>query len=87
MNLREKDGEEIPMARCMEDGHVAISLKGKKLEGGFGLVRTGKGDGARWLLIKMKDDKADARRNPVNTQPKSALTARTLKEIERDERV
>jgi DNA ligase D-like protein (predicted 3'-phosphoesterase) len=85
-NIREKDGEESPMAECVESGHIAIWLEGKKLQGGYALVRTGKGDSARWLLLKMKDERADARRNPVNSQPKSAITGRTLKQIARDER-
>ena len=83
-NIREKDSKEISMEKCLEDGHVAIRLEGRKLEGGYGLVRTGKDEKARWLLIKMKDDKADARRNPVSSRPKSAITGRTLKQIEKD---
>lgn len=85
VNIREKDGRPIPMERCLEEGHVAIWLEGGKIEGGYGLVRTGNGDKARWLLIKMKDEKADARRNPVGSRPKSVLSGRTLKQIERDE--
>jgi DNA ligase D-like protein (predicted 3'-phosphoesterase) len=84
-NLREKDGNMVPMGKCVADGHIAIWLSGKKLQGGYGLVRTGKGPKAQWLLIKMKDEKADARRNPVSTQPKSAITGRTLKQIEQQE--
>jgi DNA ligase D-like protein (predicted 3'-phosphoesterase) len=37
-----------------------------------------------WLegrKIKMKDEEADARRNPTRTQPQSAVSGRTLKEI------
>ena len=83
VNIREKDGKEIPMDKCFEDGHIAIRLEGKKLEGGYGLVRTGKGEKARWLLIKMNDEKADARRNPVSSRPKSAITGRTLRQIEK----
>jgi hypothetical protein len=56
------------------------SLKGRKLRGGYALVRTDSGDDARWLLIKM-DDEADARRNPTSTEPKSVLSGRTLEEI------
>jgi len=85
-NIKEKDGNKVAMDRCIEQGHIAIRLDGKKLKGGYGLVRTGKGDKARWLLIKMRDAHADARRNPVSSQPKSALTGRTLKQIERDQR-
>jgi DNA ligase D-like protein (predicted 3'-phosphoesterase) len=86
VNIREADGRQVPMERCIEEGHIAIRLQGKKLQGGYGLVRTGKGPKARWLLIKMKDEKADARRNPVSTLPRSALSGRTLKEIEMEER-
>ena len=85
-NTKEKEGKQVPMGTCIEQGHITIRLDGNKLKGGYGLVRTGKGDRARWLLIKMRDAHADARRNPVSSQPKSALTGRTLKEIERDER-
>jgi len=38
-----------------------------------------------WLLIKMDDDKADARRNPVSTEPDSVLSGRSLKEIAADD--
>ena len=58
----------------------------KKLKGGYALIRTGAGKDTRWLLIKMKDDGADARRNPVSTEPESVLTGRTLKEIAEAER-
>jgi hypothetical protein len=33
----------------------------------------------------MKDEKADARRNPLRSEPDSALTRRSLKQIEKDE--
>lgn len=33
--------------------------------------------------MKMKDDEADARRNPVSTEPKSVLSDRSMKEIEK----
>lgn len=82
-NLREEnpEHESVSMAQAYADGHIAIWLEGRKLEGGYALVRTGRGEDKRWLLIKMKDEKADARRNPVTTQPASVLTGRTLQEI------
>jgi len=80
-NLRAEDDEPVSMAEALRDGHVAVWLEGEKLRGGYALIRTGKGDDAQWLLIKMKDDEADARRNPVSTQPDSVLTGRTLEEI------
>jgi DNA ligase D-like protein (predicted 3'-phosphoesterase) len=85
-NIKEKDGKPVPMEKCVKDGHVTIRLEGGKLRGGYALIRTGKGESARWLLIKMDDDEADARRNPVSTQSKSALTGRTMKQIEKQGR-
>ena len=84
-NLKEDDdGGEVPMADCLEDGHLTVWLEGEKLRGGYALTRTGRGDEKRWLLVKMDDDEADARRNPVSTEPESVLSGRTLEEI-RDE--
>lgn len=85
-NLRgEKDAEETSMQQSYDEGKVEIYLQGQKLEGGYALIRTGDGQDARWLLIKMDDEKADARRNPTSTEPKSVLTGRTLEEIRQEE--
>lgn len=84
-NLTEKDGKTLPAGKAIERGHILMRLHGKKLKGGYALQRTGKGKSARWLLVKMKDDAADARRNPVSTEPKSVLSGRTLSQIAREE--
>ena len=82
-NLKEEDPgyEPMSMADALASGLVAVWLEGHKLRGGYALVRTGRGEDSRWLLIKMKDEEADARRNPVSTQPQSVLTGRTLEQI------
>ncbi len=81
-NLRaDKEEEKKSMEESLAEGKADIWLEGKKIKGGYVLVRTGKGKKERWLLIKMKDDEADARRKPVSTEPKSAVSGRTLKEI------
>jgi hypothetical protein len=49
------------------------------------LIRTEGGDEERWFLIKMDDEKADARRNPTSTEPKSVLSGRTLDEVKEEE--
>ncbi|MEA3402378.1 MAG: DNA polymerase ligase N-terminal domain-containing protein [Armatimonadota bacterium] len=85
-NLKEDDeGDEEPMsvAEQIEDGHATVWLQGEKLSGGYALIRTGGDD--RWLLIKMRDDEADARRNPTSTEPQSVKTGRTIEEIAQDE--
>ena len=64
---------------------MTIWLEGKKLSGGYALIRTGGGDDERWLMIKMDDGKADARRNPTSTEPDSVKTGRSLDEIREQE--
>lgn len=84
-NLTEKDGEAVPMADALDAGHAVFALHGKKLEGGYALTRAGKGRNARWLLVKMRDDAADARRNPVRTEPKSVKSGRTIEQIAKED--
>jgi DNA ligase D-like protein (predicted 3'-phosphoesterase) len=85
-NLKqEEDGQKgKSIAQQIEDGHVTIWLNGQKLQGGYALIRTGKGGDSFWLLIKMDDEKADARRNPTSTENKSVKTGRTMDEIRKD---
>ncbi|MGH7563623.1 MAG: DNA polymerase ligase N-terminal domain-containing protein, partial [Gemmatimonadota bacterium] len=37
------DGDEVPVARAIDDGHLKIWLDGEKLRGGYALTRIGKG--------------------------------------------
>lgn len=80
-NITGKDGDTQPLKMAHENGHILVRLKGKKLEGGFALHRTGKKSEGKWLLVKMDDEKADARRNPVSTQPKSVKSGKTLHQV------
>jgi len=84
-NLTEKDGEIQPVEKALEAGHVLIELRGEKLKGGYALHRTGSGDDARWLLVKMNDKHADARRNPVSTEPESVKSGRNIEQIAKEE--
>ena len=72
-NLREES-----MAKSLAAGHASFWLEGHKLHGGWSLRHT---DGRRWLLIKRRDDEADARRQPVRTQPESVVSGRTIDEV------
>ena len=71
-----------PMAAAVAAGHASFWLEGEKLRGGWSLRHTG---GRQWLLVKRRDEEADARRRPVSTQPRSVLTGRTIDELTRDE--
>jgi DNA ligase D-like protein (predicted 3'-phosphoesterase) len=74
----DEDGNDAKsLSEQINDGHVTFRLKGEKIKGGYALIHTGQ----RWLLIKMDDDEADAKRNPTSTEPRSVKTGRTLEEI------
>ena len=40
--------------------------------------------GPQWLLIKRRDAAADARRDPVSTQPESIRSGRTVERVAKD---
>lgn len=68
-NMSKKDGLDVTLARALENGHAAVWLEGKKLSGGYALTRTPRG----WLLVKMRDEKADASRDILKESPGSVL--------------
>ena len=67
-------------------GSIEVILQGKKLQGGYNLIKMkgGKMKG-NWLLIKQEDEFADSRQDPVRSQPHSAVTGRSLNQISQDE--
>jgi bifunctional non-homologous end joining protein LigD len=52
-NIRQKNGKIVPMQKCIEERHIEICLKSKKLNGNFALIRS-KGPKENWLIFKMK---------------------------------
>jgi DNA ligase D-like protein (predicted 3'-phosphoesterase) len=66
---------------AIENGHLSFWLEGEKLRGGWTLQRTSGGSKPQWLVIKRRDEGADARRNPVSTQPESVRSDRTIDEL------
>ncbi len=79
-NITEKNGQTQPAAKALEDGHLLVWLHGQKLRGGYALQRMG-GGGDSWLLVKMDDEEADARRNPTSTEPQSVLSGKTIESL------
>ena len=76
------DGEELAVGRAVEEGHVKVWLEGEKLRGGYALTHAKLGgDESNWLLVKIDDEAADARRNPTSTEPHSVLSDRTIEEV------
>jgi len=86
-NLRRDDrGKAIDMQSAFDEGLLEVWLEGRKLRGGYALVhaRVG-GKQEHWLLVKMKDEGADARRNPTNTQRQSVISGRTIEQVAEEE--
>ncbi|HEY7632253.1 MAG TPA: DNA polymerase ligase N-terminal domain-containing protein [Thermoleophilaceae bacterium] len=73
-----EQGGRVPWPEALDRGHAVFVLHGEKLQGGFALQRTRKGEKAQWLLIKRRDDDAVAGSDVVSERPESVLTGRTL---------
>ncbi|MDQ6817939.1 MAG: DNA ligase [Actinomycetota bacterium] len=73
--------EERSMAEALAAGHVKVWLEGQKLRGGWTLQRTRGGEKPQWLVIKRRDEEADARRRPESTQPVSIKSGRTVEQV------
>jgi hypothetical protein len=69
------------MREALRAGHASFWLEGVKLRGGWTLQRIRDGKKPQWLLIKQRDEYADAARNPVSTQPESVLSGRTIEQV------
>ncbi len=82
-NTKEKGGQEVPMARAIEEGHVTVWLEGKKLKGGYAITRFRKDKNESWLLVKMNDEAADASYDITSTRPESALSGKSMEGIAR----
>ena len=77
----------VDVDRGLRDGNLKFELHGKKLKGAWALVRM-KGrnerpDKPNWLLIKERDEFAQAETNPpiIETAENSAVTKRSMDEI------
>lgn len=73
--------DELSMEDALERGQARVRLHGHKLRGGYTLRRTSDGPKPKWLLIKRRDDEADAGRDPVSAQPESVRSGRTVEEV------
>lgn len=85
-SLEEDNDKSIKKA--LDDGALKFDLKGKKIKGGYAMARTNQGDddgNEQWVIFKLDDDKADARRNPLSSEPDSVKTGRSLEEIKKEE--
>jgi DNA ligase D-like protein (predicted 3'-phosphoesterase) len=73
-----EQGGRVAWPEALERGHAVFVLHGAKLEGGFALQRTGRGDPPQWLLIKRRDDWARPGSDITAERPESVISGRTL---------
>jgi DNA ligase D-like protein (predicted 3'-phosphoesterase) len=76
-----EQGGRVSWPEALERGHAVFVLHGQKLEGGFALQRTRRGDKPQWLLIKRRDDDARPGSDIAAERPESVLSGRTLEEL------
>lgn len=80
------NGEPLSLHKAWARGKLEFFVHGNKINGGYALIRSDKGSmKGNWLLTKIRDEHADARRNPVSTETTSVVTGRSLKQIKGDE--
>jgi len=81
-----RGGEPMELPEAIDKGDVKIFMLGEKIRGAYALVRTGPaGAREKWLLIKKRDEGADARRKPTSSQPESVLSGRTIEQLLKEE--
>ena len=70
----------------MEGGFIEFALEGKKLKGRFKMIHAKLGGSEKnWLLMKRKDDDAEAEDDLLAREPDSARSGRSLEEIASEE--
>jgi bifunctional non-homologous end joining protein LigD len=82
---------DTPVDRQLARGKIDVVLHGRKLRGGFTLIRTttrasGRSQTKNWLLVKHRDEHADSSWSiEAAALDRSVLTGRTMDEIARGE--
>ena len=85
-NIKKTDDTLVPIEQCYKNGHIEVSLHGKKLNGDYALIRVNTSTYKQhsWLLVKMRDEYADSKSDIINSEPCSALTGKTMEEIKKE---
>ena len=83
----EDGGGVASLRRGYEKGDLKIVLHGKRLHGGWVLVRMKRPGRPQWLLIKHRDDTADPDFDVTADETTSVVTDRSMEEIAQGNRV
>lgn len=82
----EGDDDDRKVRSAIREGALKVLLYGEKLKGGYAMAQTGEEGGkAQWVIFKVDDKYADARRNPVRAEPDSVASGRSMEAIEKEE--
>ncbi|MCL5292469.1 MAG: DNA ligase D [Actinobacteria bacterium] len=79
LKIADRPESEDAIAQELSKGHISFILEGKKLKGGFALVKLRRGGENAWLLVKKSDEFATG--EDVTKRDRSALSNRTMDEI------
>jgi len=78
-NIKTHDNNPVPLNNSYHNGQIEVFLHGKKLHGGYALIKTDQDN--KWLLIKMRDEYADETINIIETQPESIVSHKTIEQL------
>jgi len=87
-NVSIVDNKPVSAQKAYESGQIKFKLNGKKMKGGWVLIKTTyMGKSNQWLLIKEKDEFENTVLSLTETFDKSVKTNRTIDEIKQDRKV
>ena len=78
--------KDITLSEALKNGEATVWLDGKKLQGGYALIRTNYRGKKSWLFIKMKDQMAQPGRIITDELPKSVVSNKTIEELTEQEK-
>lgn len=79
-NIKEtKTSRQIKIKQSYESGKIEVELQGKKLRGGFALIKMKEKN--QWLLIKIRDKYLSLGREVTESSPNSSYSGKEIKEI------
>lgn len=73
--------QEKHLLHSLYSGKVKVDLHGKKLKGKFALIKSADRGENGWLLMKMKDEKAD--KTDVTLKEKSVQSGKTIEQVKK----
>lgn len=77
--------EPVSLSQCIDNGEITVWLEGKKLKGGYALIKTQLPGKNSWLLVKMADNQTDRESSVTKDKPHSVVSNCTIEEVEKHE--